>query len=59
VGIIGTMQAAEAIKLLAGIGRSLAGRLLILDAREMEWTSITVGRDRQCPVCAQRHARQA
>lgn len=56
VGIIGTMQAAEAIKLLAGIGRSLAGRLLILDAREMEWTSITVGRDMQCPVCAQRHA---
>ncbi|QNB05465.1 HesA/MoeB/ThiF family protein [Herbaspirillum frisingense] len=55
VGIIGTMQAAEAIKLLAGIGRSLAGRLLLLDAREMEWTSITVGRDHQCPVCAQRH----
>lgn len=55
VGIIGTMQAAEAIKLLAGIGRSLAGRLLLLDAREMEWTSITVGRDHQCPACAQRH----
>lgn len=55
VGIIGTMQAAEAIKLVAGIGRSLAGRLLILDAREMEWTSIAIGRDRQCPVCAQRH----
>jgi molybdopterin/thiamine biosynthesis adenylyltransferase len=55
VGIIGTMQAAEAIKLVAGIGRSLAGRLLILDAREMEWTSIGIGRDRQCPVCAQRH----
>ncbi|ALU87410.1 molybdopterin biosynthesis protein MoeB [Herbaspirillum rubrisubalbicans M1] len=55
VGIIGTMQAAEAIKLLAGIGRSLAGRLLILDAREMEWTAIAIGRDRQCPVCAQRH----
>jgi hypothetical protein len=34
------------------IGRSLAGRLLILDAREMEWTSIAVGRDHQCPVCA-------
>ncbi|WP_039789586.1 HesA/MoeB/ThiF family protein [Herbaspirillum huttiense] len=55
VGIIGTMQAAEAIKLVAGIGRSLAGRLLILDAREMEWTSIGIGRDRECPVCARRH----
>lgn len=56
VGIIGTTQAAEALKLVAGIGRSLAGRLLILDAREMEWTSISVGRDATCPVCAQRHA---
>lgn len=55
VGIIGTMQAAEAIKLLAGIGHSLAGRLLLLDARAMEWTSIAVGRDRQCSVCGQRH----
>jgi molybdopterin/thiamine biosynthesis adenylyltransferase len=55
VGIIGTMQAAEAIKLVAGIGRSLAGYLLILDAREMEWTRIAIGRDRQCPVCARRH----
>jgi molybdopterin/thiamine biosynthesis adenylyltransferase len=56
VGIIGTVQAAEALKLLAGIGRSLAGRLLILDAREMEWTSIAVARDGNCPVCRQRHA---
>ncbi|NUU03745.1 HesA/MoeB/ThiF family protein [Herbaspirillum robiniae] len=56
VGIIGTMQAAEALKLVAGIGRSLAGRLLILDAREMEWTQITVARDRNCPVCGKRHA---
>ncbi|MBO9538853.1 molybdopterin-synthase adenylyltransferase MoeB [Herbaspirillum sp.] len=55
VGIIGTMQAAEALKLVAGIGRSLAGRLLILEAREMEWTSITVARDRHCPVCGNRH----
>ena len=56
VGIIGTMQAAEALKLVAGVGRSLAGRLLILDAREMEWTSINVGRDAACTVCGQRHA---
>ncbi|WDZ96378.1 molybdopterin-synthase adenylyltransferase MoeB [Herbaspirillum sp. WKF16] len=56
VGIIGAMQAAEAIKLVAGIGRSLAARLLILDAREMEWTEIAVARDRNCPVCGARHA---
>jgi molybdopterin/thiamine biosynthesis adenylyltransferase len=41
---------------VAGVGRSLAGRLLILEAREMEWTSISVARDRNCPVCGKRHA---
>lgn len=51
VGIIGTMQAAEALKLLAGFGTSLAGRLQMLDARRMEWTEIRVGRDAGCPVC--------
>ncbi|SNS18088.1 [sulfur carrier protein ThiS] adenylyltransferase [Noviherbaspirillum humi] len=56
VGIIGTMQAAEALKLVAGIGESLAGRLLLLDARSMEWTSIKVARNPACPVCGQRHA---
>ena len=51
VGIIGTMQAAEALKLAAGIGNSLAGRLLLLDARNMEWTSIKVARNAACSVC--------
>jgi len=51
VGIIGTMQAAEALKLVAGIGESLAGRLLLLDARSMEWTSIKVARNAACVVC--------
>lgn len=51
VGIIGTMQAAEALKLVAGIGESLAGRLLLLDARNMEWTSIKVARNAACVVC--------
>lgn len=51
VGIIGTMQAAEALKLIAGIGQSLAGRLLLLDARTMEWTSIRVARNADCMVC--------
>ena len=51
VGIIGSMQAAEALKLLAGIGTSLAGRLQMLDARRMEWTEIRARRDPACPVC--------
>jgi len=51
VGIIGAMQAAEALKLVAGIGTSLAGRLQMLDARGMEWTTIRVPRDPGCPVC--------
>ena len=48
VGIIGTMQAAEALKLLAGVGTSLAGRLQMLDARTMEWTEIRIARQADC-----------
>jgi bacteriocin biosynthesis cyclodehydratase domain-containing protein len=51
VGIIGTMQAAEALKLLAGVGSSLAGRLQMLDGRTMEWSEIRVARQPHCPVC--------
>ena len=51
VGIIGTVQAAEALKLLAGIGQSLAGRLQMLDARTMEWTEIRMARQPGCAVC--------
>lgn len=51
VGIIGTMQAAEALKLVAGIGESLADRLLLLDARSMEWTSIRTAKSADCGVC--------
>ena len=54
VGIIGSMQAAEALKLLAGFGTSLAGRLQMLDGRDLSWTEIAMGRDPACPVC---HAR--
>jgi molybdopterin/thiamine biosynthesis adenylyltransferase len=54
VGIIGTTQAAEALKLLTGIGQSLAGRLLLLDALQMEWRSVRLGRDPGCPVCGTR-----
>jgi molybdopterin/thiamine biosynthesis adenylyltransferase len=55
VGIIGTMQAAEALKLLAGLGEPLAGRLLLLDAMSMEWSSIRISRNPACPVCGGRH----
>ncbi len=55
VGIIGTVQAAEALKLLAGVGQSLAGRLQMLDARQMAWTEIRLGRLASCPVCGDRH----
>jgi len=54
VGIIGSIQAAEALKLLAGVGSSLAGRLQMLDARTMEWTEIAVTRTPGCPVCGER-----
>ena len=52
VGIVGSVQAAEALKLLSGAGRSLAGRLLMLDARSMAWDSIEVARQPGCSVCA-------
>jgi molybdopterin-synthase adenylyltransferase len=54
VGIIGTMQAAEALKLLMGIGSSLAGRLQMLDARAMEWSEVRLARQTACVVCSAR-----
>ncbi len=54
VGIIGSMQAAEALKVIMGSGQPLTGRLLLLDAGQMEWTSIGLGRNLSCPVCATR-----
>lgn len=53
-GIVGTVQAAEALKLVAGVGESLCGRLLLLDALNMQWRSIKLQRDPQCRVCARR-----
>ena len=50
-GIVGTMQAAEALKLAAGIGESLTGRLLLLDALSMEWRNVRFRRDPDCAVC--------
>ncbi len=52
VGIVGAMQAAEALKLIAGVGTSLAGRLMMLDGRSMEWTTMHIARTPGCVVCA-------
>ncbi len=52
VGIIGSVQAAEALKLLSHAGSSLAGRLLMLDARHMDWREVRIARDAACPVCS-------
>ncbi len=54
VGVIGTLQATEAIKLLAGGGRSLVGRLQLLDGRSLEWTEMRLRRQPDCPVCQHR-----
>lgn len=58
VGIVGSTQAAEAIKVLTGIGEPLVGRMLCLDALTMQWNTIRFKRDPACPVCrgrADRH----
>ena len=54
VGVIGTLQATEAIKLLAGVGRSLVGRLQLLDGRSLEWAEMRLRRQPDCPVCQHR-----
>lgn len=51
VGIIGSIQATETLKVLMNMGESLAGRLLLLDAYTMEWRSLRLRKDPQCPVC--------
>ena len=55
VGIIGSLQAAEALKLISGVGRPLTGRLLMLDGRAMEFTEVRIGRHAACPVCGTPH----
>ncbi len=51
-GVIGTLQATEAIKLITGIGSTLSGRLLMFDAKNMRFREISVPRDSHCPSCA-------
>ena len=50
-GIVGATQAMEALKLLAGIGESLSGRLLLLDAKKADWRTVRVTKDPACAVC--------
>ena len=52
VGIIGSIQATEAIKLLTAVGDPLFGRLLLLDAARMQWRSLRLPSDPQCPICS-------
>lgn len=54
VGVIGTMQALEAVKILMGIGEDLSGRLLVFDGLTAEWRSLKLRRDPDCPVCGER-----
>ncbi len=56
VGTIGTLQASEALKLLAGISPSMAGRLLMFDGRATRFDSLQLARDPECPVCAAQRA---
>lgn len=50
-GLVGTIQATEVIKVLTGIGTPLVGRLLLIDALEMQFRTLKLGRDPACPVC--------
>ncbi|EMP57146.1 molybdopterin synthase sulfurylase MoeB [Marinobacter santoriniensis NKSG1] len=52
VGMIGAAQAMEAIKVISGAGKPLIGRLLVLDAWQMQWREMKLARDPDCPVCS-------
>lgn len=54
VGVIGSLQALEVIKLVAGFGEPLVGRLLLFDGRYGEWRELKLARDSECPVCSGR-----
>ena len=53
-GAVGALQAMEAVKLLAGVGESLSGRLLLFDAKGAEWRTVRVAKDPGCAVCGHR-----
>lgn len=52
VGIIGSIQAMETIKVLTGLGQSLDGRLLLFDGRDMDWRTLKLRKDPHCPTCS-------
>ena len=58
-GVVGSLQAAEALKLLAGFGEPLIGRVLVLDGAQMRWRSLQLRRDPACPVCVRRRPAEA
>jgi molybdopterin/thiamine biosynthesis adenylyltransferase len=55
VGVMGTMQAMETVKLITGMGSRLTGRLQMLDGRSMEWNEVRLQRNTNCPVCGTSH----
>ena len=55
VGLVGAIQAAEALKLISGAGRPLIGRLLMIDGRSMEFTELKLARSGHCSVCGAAH----
>lgn len=57
VGIIGSMQAMQAMLILLGHTAGLTGKLHLFDAQSMEWRTVTVGQDPECPVCVARCSR--
>ncbi|MDQ3732147.1 MAG: hypothetical protein M3329_09390, partial [Pseudomonadota bacterium] len=54
-GLVGSIQAIETVKVLLGFGVTLAGRLLLIDARRMDIRAVRLKRDPDCPVCGRRH----
>ena len=56
VGVVGAMQAAEALKLLCGVGQPLTGRLLMLDGKFMQWSEMALSRNESCSVCGAQHS---
>lgn len=57
-GIVGTIQATEAIKMILGIGETLAGRLLLIDALTMQFRTMQIARDPACPACGTREIKR-
>ena len=50
-GLVGSIQATETVKLIMGIGESLSGRLLLIDGLDMDFRTVKVRRNKECPLC--------